>query len=72
MMPERWMPRIHVDCSEHPCATVLRAECEARPSRDLAAFARLLTQDVTWHVPGDNAIAGIYRGINELPEDPRI
>ena len=66
MMPDHLTPRIHIDCSEHPCAAVLRAEYEARCSHDLAAFALLLTRDVTWHVPGDNAIAGIYRGINDV------
>lgn len=26
------------------------------------AFRDLLTEDVVWHVPGDNAIAGVYEG----------
>jgi len=26
----------------------------------------LLAPDITWHVPGDNAIAGDYRGIEEV------
>src|SRR5207245_7537368 len=51
----------------HPVGEgLLRAEYEARASGDLDAFARLLTEDVLWHVPGDNAIAGVYRGIDDV------
>lgn len=31
-----------------------------------AAVEALLTEDVTWTVPGDNAIAGTYRGLEEV------
>jgi hypothetical protein len=31
-----------------------------------AALERLLAPDVTWTVPGDNAIAGTYRGLDEV------
>jgi ketosteroid isomerase-like protein len=30
------------------------------------ALRELLTEDVRWHVPGGNAIAGRYRGIEEV------
>jgi ketosteroid isomerase-like protein len=30
-----------------------------------AALRNLLTDDVVWHVPGDNAIAGVYEGVEE-------
>lgn len=33
---------------------------------DPAELATVLTVDVVWHVPGDNAIAGTYRGIGEV------
>jgi ketosteroid isomerase-like protein len=33
---------------------------------DPAELATVLTADVTWHVPGDNEIAGTYRGIQEV------
>ena len=33
------------------------------PRRPLRA---LLTEDVAWHVPGDNLIAGNYQGIDEV------
>jgi ketosteroid isomerase-like protein len=33
---------------------------------DDAPLRALLTEDVAWHVPGDNAIAGVYTGIEEV------
>jgi uncharacterized protein len=33
---------------------------------ELGPVEALLTEDVEWHVPGDNAIAGRYRGIAEV------
>jgi ketosteroid isomerase-like protein len=35
---------------------------------DLGAVRALLTSDILWHVPGNNAIAGVYRGIDETLE----
>lgn len=58
MTPRRSAPHSGSDHSEHPCEAVLRAEYEARASGDLDAFARLLTDDVVWHIPGDNATSG--------------
>jgi hypothetical protein len=31
-----------------------------------SAVRDLLTKDVTWHVPGENAIAGVYEGIDAV------
>lgn len=31
-----------------------------------APIRELFTDDIAWHVPGDNAISGDYRGINEV------
>ena len=31
---------------------------------DAAPLRALLTEDIEWHVPGDNAIAGDYRGLD--------
>jgi ketosteroid isomerase-like protein len=31
-----------------------------------AALEELLAADITWTVPGDNAIAGTYRGLDEV------
>jgi ketosteroid isomerase-like protein len=33
-----------------------------------APLRELLTNDVAWRVPGENAIAGVYTGINEVLE----
>jgi ketosteroid isomerase-like protein len=33
---------------------------------DPAELRTVLTDDIVWHVPGDNAIAGTYRGIDEV------
>lgn len=50
----------------HPNEAVLRAEYAARASGDLDALARILAKDVEWHVPGESAVAGTYRGIEEV------
>jgi len=33
---------------------------------DAAPLREVLTDDIAWHVPGDNAIAGDYRGIDAV------
>jgi ketosteroid isomerase-like protein len=33
---------------------------------DVEPVRALLTEDIAWHVPGDNAIAGVYRGIDAV------
>jgi len=33
---------------------------------DVEAMRALLTDDVEWHVPGENAIAGSYKGVDEV------
>lgn len=33
---------------------------------DPGELASVLSADVVWHVPGDNAIAGTYRGLREV------
>jgi ketosteroid isomerase-like protein len=34
--------------------------------QDESAIRNVLTEDIAWHVPGANAIAGDYRGIDEV------
>jgi ketosteroid isomerase-like protein len=34
--------------------------------KDDGAVRDVLTEDIEWHVPGDNAIAGDYHGIDEV------
>ncbi len=33
---------------------------------DVEPVKALLANDIEWHIPGDNAIAGVYRGIEEV------
>jgi len=42
------------------------AQIELYAGGDTEAVREVLTNDVTWHVPGRNAIAGSYRGIEEV------
>lgn len=50
----------------HPNEALLRREYEARANRDDQALAEVFAEDVAWHVPGLSAIAGEYRGINQV------
>jgi ketosteroid isomerase-like protein len=52
----------------HPNENLLRREYEARAARDDGALAEVFAEDVVWHVPGRNSIAGEYRGIDEVME----
>ena len=52
----------------HPNEELLRREYEARAGRDDRALAEVFAQDVVWHVSGRNAIAGEYRGIDQVME----
>jgi ketosteroid isomerase-like protein len=42
------------------------AQDELYGGGDAAPVRELLTEDVVWHVPGRNAIAGTYEGIEEV------
>jgi ketosteroid isomerase-like protein len=55
---------------QHPHALLVR-EFHARQNRfyaggEQAPVSAMLTDDVTWHVPGESAIAGDYRGREEV------
>jgi uncharacterized protein len=52
----------------HPNENLLRREYEARAARDDGALAEVFAEDVVWHVPGRNSIAGENRGIDEVME----
>jgi ketosteroid isomerase-like protein len=45
-----------------------RAQNAMYAGGDMEPVEALLTEDVEWHVPGENAIAGDYRGIAEVSE----
>ncbi|GIH94552.1 nuclear transport factor 2 family protein [Planobispora siamensis] len=53
--------------SEHPDVTVVRESYEALAKGDLDRFRDdLLADDVTFHIPGRGALAGDYRGKEEV------
>ena len=43
-----------------------QAQNEYYAGGDQAALERLLTEDVQWSVPGDDALAGVYVGLAEV------
>jgi uncharacterized protein len=45
----------------HPNQQPLRDEYRARADRDDRSIADVFAEDIVWHVPGKNAIAGEYR-----------
>jgi ketosteroid isomerase-like protein len=55
---------------EHPHAHLIRAFHDAQnvfyAGGDQAPAGAMLTDDVVWHVPGRSAIAGDYRGREEV------
>ena len=53
---------------EHPNATAYRLTADAFRAADKAALARLIDDDVVWHVPGRNRLAGDVRGRDALFE----
>ena len=52
----------------HPNERLLREEYRARVERDDRALAAMFADDVAWHVPGRSAIAGEYRGREQVME----
>jgi ketosteroid isomerase-like protein/L-amino acid N-acyltransferase YncA len=52
----------------HPNEQLLRNEYRARADRDDRLLAEVLADDIAWHVPGKNLIAGEYRGRDQVME----
>jgi uncharacterized protein len=52
----------------HPNERLLREEYRARAERDDRTLADAFSDDVVWHVPGKSAIAGEYRGKDQVME----
>lgn len=48
--------------SEHPHVARLREGYEAFGKGDLAALDELFAEDIRWHEPGRNQVAGTYEG----------
>lgn len=51
--------------SEHPNAAVIRSAYEAMDRGDVAAFAALLDDDITWY-ESTAGMEGVYRGRDEV------
>ena len=52
----------------HPNERLLREEYRPRAHRDDRALADVFADDIVWHVPGKSAIAGDYRGRDQVME----
>ena len=50
----------------HPNAAIVREGFERFGQGDVAALLGLFADDAVWHVPGANAMAGDYRGRDEI------
>jgi ketosteroid isomerase-like protein len=55
-----------MNAAEHPNATAYRRTADAFRARDFDAIRSLVAEDVVWHVPGRNSMAGAIRGLDEL------
>ena len=52
--------------SAHPNAVVVREGFDRFVRGDVAGLVGLFADDAVWHVPGSNAVAGDYRGRDEI------
>ncbi len=48
--------------ADHPNATLLRNGYEAFGKGDMATITELFSEDVVWHLPGNNQLSGVHRG----------
>ncbi|MGL4541306.1 MAG: nuclear transport factor 2 family protein, partial [Polymorphobacter sp.] len=47
---------------DHPNALLLKAAHEAFQKGEIEALFELMTDDITWHMPGNNALTGDFVG----------
>lgn len=52
--------------NEHPHAAAARRGFDDFRRGDVSALLALFAPDAVWHVPGDNAMSGSYRGLEEI------
>jgi hypothetical protein len=52
--------------TEHPNLTKIRQALDAYNSGDRQAMKEFLSPDIRWHVSGDHALSGDYKGIDEV------
>lgn len=48
--------------ADHPNATLLRKGYAAFGKGDMATLTDLFSEDVVWHLPGNNQLSGVHRG----------
>lgn len=51
---------------DHPNAFMLYNAHSAFKAGDIEALFAVMADDVVWHMPGDNCLAGTYRGREEI------
>jgi hypothetical protein len=54
--------------ADHPNADLVRKGYAAFGSGDMEGLRDLLAEDVVWHVAGNNALAGDYKGLDATLE----
>ena len=52
--------------TEHPHVTLVRKGYDAFSRGDMETMSRLLTGDVTHHVPGDHSLSGDHKGLDAV------
>ena len=52
--------------NDHPNAAIVREVVDRFVQGDVAGLVGLFADDAVWHVPGANAMAGDYRGRDEI------
>ena len=52
--------------AEHPNVARLKKGYEAFANGDFDTLRELFDENIVWHVPGNNPIAGDYKGIDEV------
>ena len=48
--------------ADHPNADLLRRGYEAFGKGDMATITELFSEDLVWHLPGNNQLSGVHRG----------
>src|SRR3954465_12706209 len=54
------------DMADHPNLELMKKGYDAFSKGDLESLKDLFAEDIIWHVPGNNPIAGDYKGQDEV------
>lgn len=52
--------------ADHPNATLIRTGYDAFGKGDMDTIRELFSNEIAWHVSGDNPLAGDYNGVDEV------